>query len=146
VAHVSNSPLFTEICFHRPDCCFNSRDHHDAANGNPSGSSSTQDWSSLVRLFYLQLLLPTASQNDRIHGSTTSVKPVRSSANPSGWNRCPPNAANRASSWMATWLQSWAVVVCRSRSKLESPRPKTAYWNTPRFLADDSRSAPCVFR
>eukprot|EP00601_Ochromonadales_sp_CCMP2298_P027856 CAMPEP_0173294930 /NCGR_PEP_ID=MMETSP1143-20121109/14158_1 /TAXON_ID=483371 /ORGANISM="non described non described, Strain CCMP2298" /LENGTH=147 /DNA_ID=CAMNT_0014234685 /DNA_START=1754 /DNA_END=2197 /DNA_ORIENTATION=- len=64
--------------------------------------------------------------------------PVLSSVRPRSHSLLAPRAASRVSSWNAHVLQSRAVVVWRSSSRLESPAPSTAYWQR-------RRSAACVF-
>mmetsp|Transcript_19790 Transcript_19790/g.61789 ORF Transcript_19790/g.61789 Transcript_19790/m.61789 type:complete len:433 (+) Transcript_19790:997-2295(+) len=74
------------------------------------------------------------------HGCTSWL-PVRSSASPRGWKRSAPSSESRLSTACATWLQSLAAVVCRSRSRFESPSPRTAKCSLPANMP-----AACVRR
>ena len=89
------------------------------------GTVTTQLSSLKNSLFHHSNML---THNPSIHGST-SCRPVRSSDIPKGYSRLAPNASSRASKSWAHRLQSFAVVVCRSKSKFESPSPNTANEN-----------------
>ena len=81
---------------------------------------------------------PTAStasdsgaHNCSVHGSTASSSPTASFASPRWHTRSAPRKLRAESSVCAAWLQSFAVVVCRSRSRFVSPKPSTAYLSLP---------------
>eukprot|EP00982_Pelagococcus_subviridis_P014532 31339-Pelagococcus_subviridis.AAC.4 len=79
---------------------------------------------------------PSAGHSVSHHGSTASSNPTASFASPRCAILVAPNECNAESSVCAAWLQSFAVVVCLSKSKFVSPSPSTAYDSVPRSSVD----------
>ena len=92
----------------------------------PSGSSAEGSGSSPPPRVSATALSSGAHSASH-HGSTASSRPTASFASPRATMRSAPRNASAESSVCAAWLQSFAVVVWRSRRRLVSPSPRTAY-------------------